>query len=234
MFYARNNNNRQEVNLNTNLFTSYSETAMIIAGAWNNQLSVKLKPCVGQDESGVRQYAEDRSQIISTSITPDNATCLIEGFEKEVLPVMNHEKEEGSASIVMGNAEARKILTIGYENGNGYLAISTGLNSDGSAQQTIRHEFNKKSYLVSYNPAEGNPVEQSVDVELIGFMDKVKAVKDLQPVIPHAIKYYDMVRGNFSANTQRPQQSAPKQVTDGGYSAPVSNANSMDDFLPFN
>ena len=234
MFYGRNASNGQEVNLNTNLFNSYSDTAQVTAGAWNRQLSLQIRPCVGQDSNGLRQYAEDKNQYISTSITQENAICLVKGFEEQVIPALNGAKPAGSASIVMGGEDARKILTIGYENGEAYLSIATGLNSVGQASSEIRHVFNKKSYLVDYIPSQGNAVEKSVEAELINFMNKVKSVNDLSPVIAHSIRYYEMTRGARSnsqfGNGQRAQQA---QIPQNNYSAPVSNTESLDDFLPF-
>ena len=235
MFYAKGNNTKQEVNVNTPLYTSFSDTAQVNVGAWNNQLSVKIKPCVGQDANGIRQYAEDRSQVITTSITAENAICLIEGFENEVLPAIRGEKDHGSASIGMGNAEQRKILTIGYENGNAYLSIAVSLDSNGKAGAEIRHTFSKKDYLVDYNPSVGNAVEKCVESDLINFMDKVKAVKDFAPIVAHSIKYNDMNRSAFSGSNNATGATAPvaNHATNTGYQAPVSTATSMEDFLPF-
>ena len=238
MFYAKSNNTKQEANLNTPLYTSYSETAQLTAGAWNSQLSIKVKPCVGQDANGIRQYAEDRSQVVTTSITADNAICLIEGFEAEVLPAIRGDKKSGAASIVMGAADQRKILTVGYEDGNAYLSIAVSLNENGRAGAEIRHIFNKKSYLVDYNPLVGGAVEQTVESDLINFMDKVRSVKDLAPVTAHAIKYNDMNRAAFSGGNNNGSTgnigNATNQVsnTNAGYQAPVSTASDMD-FLPF-
>lgn len=230
MFYGR-NTTKQEVNLNTNFYTSYSETALLMAGAWNRQLSIQLKPCVGQDANGLRQYAEDKNQIITTSITQENAICLINGFEKEVLPALNGEKESGSVSIVMGSADSRKILTVGYNGTNAYLSIAIGLNEVGVASDVITHTFNKKSYLKNYVTSEGNATEEVVEVDLFNFIDKVSAVKDLTPVIAHSIKYNEMNRAAYSNNYQKPQ--SVQQVSQPTYSAPISTATSMEDFLPF-
>ena len=234
MFYSKSTNTKQEINLNTNFYTSYSETAQVMAGGWNNQLSVKIKPCVGQDANGIRQYAEDKSQVISTSITPENAICLVEGFEKEVLPAVIGEKARGSVSIVMGNADQRKILTVGYDNGAAYLSIAVSLDEAGRAGGEIRHTFNKKGYLSDYDPSVGNPTEHMVESDLFNFMDKVRAVKELAPVTAHAIKYNEMNRaaftGNSNANTNY-QNSIPTPTN--SYQAPVSMAGSDMDFLPF-
>ena len=236
MFYAKGNNSKQEVNLNTSLYTSYSETAQVTVGAWNNQISVKIKPCVGQDANGIRQYAEDRSQVISTSITPDNAICLIEGYEKNVVPALNGEKESGSASIVMGNADQRKILTIGYDGTNAYLSIAVSLDENGKAGNEISHVFNKKAYLVDYNPTVGNATERVVESDLFNFMDKVRGIKDLAPITAHSIKYNDMNRtafsGNANNNNYAGSNNTPNNNVNTGYQAPVSTASDMD-FLPF-
>ena len=238
MFFNKPTTTKQEVNLNTNFYTSYSETAQVTAGGWNSQLSVKIKPCVGTDANGIRQYAEDKSQIVSTSITPENAITLLEGFEAEVVPALNGEKSSGSASIVMGNADQRKVLTIGYADGNAYLSVAVALDENGKAGGEIRHIFNKKSYLINYNPSTGRPEEKVVEADLINFMDKVKAVKDLAPVTAHAIRYNEMSREAFTGNkttTTTPAyhtNTTPAQVNT-GYQAPVTNSTSMDDFLPF-
>jgi hypothetical protein len=236
MFYAKANNTKQEVNVNTNFYTSYSDTAQVTVGGWNTQLSLKVKPCIGQDANGIRQYAEDKSQIVITSITPENALTLVAGFEAEVLPAVNGEKESGAASIVMGNADQRKILTIGYADGNAYLSVAVALDETGKAGGEIKHTFSKKSYLVDYNPATGYPVEKIVEADLFNFMEKVRSVKDLAPVTAQSIKYNEMNRaafsGNGGGNTNTYQtNSTPAQVNT-GYQAPVSNSTDMD-FLPF-
>ena len=230
MFF-RSNNSRQEINLNTSLYTSYSETAQLNAGAWNKQLSINLKPCVGKDANGLRQYAEDRSQIISTSITPENAIALITGFEKEVLPAINGVKDNGSVSIVISadNGDARKILTIGYEDGIAYLSIAIGINETGVASNVIKHIFNKRQYLTNYVSTTGSAEEVFVETDLINFMNKVYAVKDLSPIIAHSVKYNDMVKAAYQRTNQNYQNSTPQQ----NFQANTTNVNSMEDFLPF-
>jgi len=210
---------------------------MVMAGAWNNQLSVKMKPCIGQDANGIRQYAEDKSQIVSTSITPDNAICLSEGFNAEVLPAINGEKNSGSVSIVMGAADQRKVLTIGYANKKAYMSIAVALDENGKAGAVIMHTFNQKPYLSDYNPEVGRPEEKIIESDLFNFMDKVRAVKDLAPVVAHSIKYNDMSRAAFSGNSNGgvsngAYQSNSHNTANSGYQAPVSTSTNMD-FLPF-
>ena len=229
MFYSRTNQQRQEVNLNTNFFNSYSDTCHVQVGGWNQQLSVKFRPFVGTNADGICTYADDKNQIISTSITNENALALLEGFEASVLPAVRGEKESGTASIVMGTDDARKILTIGYKDGNAFISISIGLNEVGAAQQTITHVFNKKSYLEKYDPATGGAPEKSVEVELFSFMNKVRKVDDLVPMTAHSIRYYDTARPVNNSGFNK--SSTPTQQTD--YQAPTSTASSSMDFLPF-
>ena len=242
MFFGKTTATKQEVNVNTKLFSSYSDTALVNADAWNAQLSIKVRPCVGTDANGTRQYAEDRSQIIYTSITQDNAICLVDGFEKEVLPAVKGEKESGSVSIVMGSAEQRKILTIGYENKEAYFSIAINLDAEGKAGTVIRHVFNKKEYLVNYDPNVGKPEESSVESELFGFMHKVNAVKDFAPIVPHAIKYSDASRASYTNNNSNNTSNYNNynnqntQNTNSGYQAPTTavEGNDMDFLTPWN
>ena len=235
MLFGKSNNTKQEVNLNTMLYNSYSETAQIIAKAWNNQLSITVKPCVGTDANGVRQYAADNSQVIYTSITPENAICLVEGFETNVLPAIR-EGGTASTSIVMGSVEQRKVLTIGYDKNHAYFSIALNLDSEGKAGTEIRHVFNKKEYLVDYNPSIGNATEKSVEVELLNFMEKVKAVKDLSPIIAHSIKYNEMSRAAFANNMNNNTQSNQNAQNNynSGYTANTTNTEGSDlSFLQF-
>jgi hypothetical protein len=236
MLFGKPTTTKQEVNVNTNLYSSYSETAQLIAKAWNNQLSITIKPCVGTDANGVRQYAEDKSQFIITSITPENAICLVEGFEADVLPAVRGMKESGSASIAMGNIEQRKILTIGYDKDHSYLSIAVNLDANGKAGGEIRHIFNKKEYLIDYNPSVGNATEKVVEADLFNFMEKVRSVKDLSPIIAHSIKYNEASRASFASNytNNANQNNTNIQNDNSGYQAPVTTTEGSDmSFLPF-
>lgn len=231
MFYGK--SSTQSVNLNTNFFNSFSDTAALIVGAWNNQLSIKLKPAIGKDANGVRQYADDRTQIMSTSITIENAMTLFHGFEENVLPALRGEKQSGSASIVTGNADSRKILTLGYDGTNAYLSVATNLNNVGKAEYEIRHTFNKRGYLVDYVASEGNAVEHSYEAELFSFVAKLKEIQNLVPMAAHAQKYQEMVRNAFTNNNVSSMipQTQPKQPQP-SYNAPTSSMNDIDE-LPF-
>ena len=84
MFFGKSNFGGNNINVNTNgLFQSYSDTSLVTVGAWNQQLSVKIRPAIGKDENGLTQYAQNKEQIINTSITQENAIVLVKAYEKE-------------------------------------------------------------------------------------------------------------------------------------------------------
>lgn len=237
MYYGR-QNNRQDPNYNTNFVTYYSDTSALSVGAWNKLLSIQLRPAVGKDENGVTNYADQRDQYISTSITLENAAALVEGFNENVLPAINN-GGNGAASIVMGNAQDRKVLTVGYEGGNAYLSVATELDDVGKSSKVIKHVFNKKPYLINYDPTKGAAQEKPVEAELLNFMHLVASVKNLLPVTAHSLKYHDIVRpartnsnAGFNAmSTTRPQSSFAPAAN--AAPAPISTGNEGLDFMPF-
>ena len=232
MFFGR--QTRQEITLNTSFFTSYSDTCLLQVGGWNRQLSLSFKPCTGTDANGIRTYAEDKSQYVITSLTPENALSIIDGFEKFILPAIKN-GEEATISVVMGSNDQRKIISIKYDGHDAYISVSTGLNENGVASQTITHKFNKKNYLVGYIPTTGEYTEQSCEADLFNFMNKVRKVDDLVPVAAHAQRYYEMTRPMNAQqqngyNNPRPQ--AP-QNNGGNYQAPTTTSEPDMPFLPF-
>ena len=237
MFMGRQTNNSNGVNVNTNLYSSYSDTARVTLGAWNQQLSLKIHPFKGVNADGVRQYASDNTEIINTSITVDNATALLEGIKKEVIPALKGEKGEFTkqASISMGAAENRKVLTILIDDdGDPALRIAVGVSESGIAADSniLTHKFNKKEYLASYDPHTGENVPVTVYADFENFVKKLESVYDLAPVVSHTINYNNAMKASFGNRNQ----AASNQPSPSSYSAPTTNfsGSDMGGFLPFN
>lgn len=238
-------NGGQSINANTHFFNSYSDTAMVKIGAWNQHLSLKIHPAIGKDSSGVTTYAQDQSQIISTSITQDAATALYDGFEKKILPYLDTHSPSEKVSISVSSGEQKKIISIYYDGNDAYLEIATSVNDQNitTEQNVITHKFNKKEYMVNYDYHTGNAsATQVVETELLNFMDKVKGVKDLAPTIVHTFKYAQALKNAFGRNNAQgngngfipnTQQQQPQQTQQPYMPAPMQNASSMDEFLPF-
>lgn len=235
MFNGRQNNNGNGVNVNTRLYTSYSDTCMISLGAWNDKLSLKLHPFKGINADGVRQYAQDNTEVISTSLTTDNAGALISGIKDKILPAIKDKKAE-NVSITMGINDNRKVLTIATDGNDVTLKVILGVADDGKADanNSITHKFNKKEYMVGYDPATGSGEVVSTNADFDNFVKKLNDIYTISPAVPHAINYSNAIRNSFS-NRQANNNNASYSNGGTSYQAPTNNysGDNMSDFLPF-
>ena len=232
MFNSRQTyNNGNTVNVNTRLYTSYSDTAMVVMGAWNSQLSLKIHPFKGLNADGVRQYAQDNTEIINTSITIDNAHALIEAIDNTFDAAVKEKREE-SVAIQIGNGENKKSLTLSTDGSDIYLVIAIGVDDNGvaSEQNIIRHKFNKRSYVIGYDPATGGGVEVLANSDYDSFVAKIRSIEDLSPTIAHSINYSNQLKQSYSS------RNANQNNYSNNYSAPTTNftGGEMSDFLPMN
>ena len=249
------NNSGNVVNTNTHFFNSYSETSLLRVGGWNQQLSIRLQPAIGKDSSGVTMYAQDQSQILSTSLTQDSAIVLYEGFKKEIEPCLDANIASKKISTQVSNGDTKKIISIYYDGNDAYLEVATSVNDQNitTDQNVITHKFNKRTYMVDYDFHTGGTSEtRTVESEFLNFIDKVKKVKDLTPVVVHTMKYAEAIKNTFRNNNgnggnngfipqsggqanygQNLNSGAPTLNYSQPMTAPSTNANSMDEFLPF-
>ena len=207
MFIGRVNNNTNTVNVNTKLFTSYSDTCMLTVGAWNTQLSLKFHPAKGQNADGVRQYAQDKSEIISTSLTIDNASVLLRGIKDKLEDAIKNKKAE-KISIPISSGENKKILTLGYDGTNTFVSITIGVSEDGTAPETneLVHKFNQRSYFVGYDVTTGTGDQVVTESDYDNFVEMLKGIYDLVPTNAHSINYNSSLRQNFRSTQQQQQQ----------------------------
>ena len=243
MFNKSYNNNGNAVNANTHFFNSYSETSLLRVGGWNQQLSIRLQPATGKDSSGVTMYAQDQSQILSTSLSQDSAIVLYDGFKKEIEPCLDAHIASKKISTQVSNGDTKKIISIYYDGNDAYLEIATSVNDQNitTDQNVITHKFNKRTYMVNYDYHTGQATEtKTIESDFLNFMDKVEKVKDMTPVVVHTMKYANAVKNTFSNNNNQNSGNngfIPQSQNTGApvnYSpAPSTNANSMDEFLPF-
>ena len=243
MFNRSYNNNGNAVNANTHFFNSYSETSLLRVGGWNQQLSIRLQPATGKDSSGVTMYAQDQSQILSTSLSQESAIVLYDGFKKEIEPCLDAHIASKKISTQVSNGDTKKIISIYYDGNDAYLEIATSVNDQNitTDQNVITHKFNKRTYMVNYDYHTGQATEtKTIESDFLNFMDKVEKVKDMTPVVVHTMKYANAVKNTFSNNNNQNSGNngfIPQSQNTGGpvnYSpAPSTNANSMDEFLPF-
>ena len=235
MFGFKSNNSNfgnNGVNVNTPLFSSYSDTCKITMGAWNMQLSLKFHPFKGVNADGVRQYASDNSEIVNTSLTLDNVTALLEGVKEKLMPAIE-KNEATSVSVIISTGANRKMLELSTDGEEVYATIYVNVQDDGTVQNpelnSLKHKFNKRGYIVGYNCTTGDGEEVPVNTEFIDFIEKLNGVYGLAPITAHSINYNNAIknaRGNqiAAANNIAPQ-----------YQAPQTNFNDSDmsGFLPF-
>ena len=242
MFNRSYNNNGNAINANTHFFNSYSETSLLRVGGWNQQLSIRLQPATGKDSSGVTMYAQDQSQILSTSLSQDSAIVLYDGFKKEIEPCLDAHIASKKISTQVSNGDTKKIISIYYDGNDAYLEIATSVNDQNitTDQNVITHKFNKRTYMVNYDYHTGQATEtKTIESDFLNFMDKVEKVKDMTPVVVHTMKYANAVKNTFSNNNQNSGNNGfiPQSQNTGAPAnynpAPSTNANSMDEFLPF-
>ena len=231
---GRSNNNGNGVNVNTTLYTSYSDTCMLKMGAWNQNLSIKFHPFKGVNADGIRQYAQDNTEVTTTSLTTDNAGALIKGIEDKIVPAIAEGKDE-SVSVVMGSNENRKVLSVVTKNGNVCCSIAINVDDAGKTVDTnvITHTFNKKTYIVGYDPSVGGGTPITTEADFENFLKKLKSIYTITGETAHSINYSNAVKATFSNKAAFNNQNAPANT---GYQAPVSNVtgSDMSDFIPFN
>ena len=95
--------------------------------------------------------------------------------------------------------------------------------------------------MVNYDYHTGQATEtKTIESDFLNFMDKVEKVKDMTPVVVHTMKYANAVKNTFSNNNNQNSGNngfIPQSQNTGSpvnYNpAPSTNANSMDEFLPF-
>lgn len=234
MFFGRQNNNTNAVNVNTKLYSSFSDNCMITMHAWNQQISLKFHPAKGVNADGLRQYAQDNTEIINTSLTTANADLLLKGIEDEIEPALA-EKGKASVSIPISSGENKKILTLAVDGEVVTLSIGLHVNEQDVVEESniLTHEFPRKQYITGYDHKSGAGNKITVNTDYIGFKEKLKAIHDLAPVVPHAISYNNALKASFSNRSG--SNNASQSGNAGGYSAPTVNydGDNMSDFLPF-
>ena len=233
MFMGKTTNNSLGVNVNSTFYVSYSDTCMLKLGGWNQSLSIKFHPVKGTTSEGLRQYATDRTEIVTTSLTVDNATALIKGINDVITPAIN-DKKEGSVSVVMGDAANRKVLTVKTDGNDVFCTVAIGVSESGTTtpENILSHKFNKKSYMVDYDAGTGSYDEVPTHADFINFVEKLNDVYKLTSAIAHSINYSNAVKSSYSNKSTYNNNNNSGNNT--GYSAQTNNIGSFDEFeMPF-
>ena len=228
MFNASTNSSSQnhQLNVNTNLFTAFGDNCMIKLGAWNLQLSLKFYPVKGVNpQTGLKQYAQNGTEIISTSLTADNCETLIKGIDTIIKPAIE-KGEQKSIGIPISSGENAKTITIATDGNDVSITIAIGVDEEGktSADKTLSLTFKKKVYYEGYNPVSGGGTAVKVESEFENFYNTLKDIRDIKPATAHSIKYNTALASSFQNRAMSNSQTNNMNT----YSAEVSTT-SLDD-----
>lgn len=252
-----------DVSVNTTLRMEFCELSQLRIGAWNQQLSIQIRPCIGVDGNGIRQY--DQKRRGQTSLTIENSDTLYKGIMDYLLPAYekikkgeatlsdfkqnpNDPDEPINVAVQMGSGDKRNALAISIENDqNGnlsfYMHLYTMLRNDNTVDpaNVFDYKFSQKDFMKNYNPKNGTGTIVEWEADFSNFVKILKEHVNLLPIAEHGTKYENAVNLRFRGQNQ--QQAG--NDTNGGfnssslnsYSAPVSSYSGSEgslDFVPFN
>lgn len=110
------NSNTNRKNVSTNIKTFYGDTASMGMTYWNDMISIRLNPCSGTNEDGIRQY--DRNRSFSTAITAQKALGLTQLIDEHIVPVIKKveagEDLEKPVNVAMKMGNKNAIIVIQY------------------------------------------------------------------------------------------------------------------------
>lgn len=233
--FNQKNNNYTKPSVNTRLASFFSDTCQLTLTAWNENISIKIAPFKGVNADGIRQYAQDNSEIIATSLTPVNTIALLEGINDVIKPAIQN-KTAADVSVVIGQGTNKKIIKISTDGNDTFFTIYLGVDETGKGTgDSISHKFEKKSYITNYDPTTGSGTEVYANADFENFVAKLDLWKEMNGLVPHNIAYNNAFKGNGSSFKSNNNGFGSQQNSYGGnnqYTAQSNSYTSMDEFLP--
>ena len=229
--FNRNTTNNDQVSTNTRAVCFTSDEAMLTVGYWNNNISLKLNPCVGKDTNGFNVY--DKDKRVSTAIVAEKAMALIEGINNHIAPAIRKVAAGGvldkpiSVSVAMANDTGR--ISISYANDNQgipslYLVIYKNANDKGQYADQYGYKFNKTILSYNYDSATGMSETTNSEAEFSLFVEILKTAPSILGYVSHSIRYSNDISARFSAGRGNSSVNSFGGPSMGGYSAPQSSA----------
>lgn len=231
------------INVSTRFRSFVSETSMLTVGGWNQNLSIRIVPAIGQDANGQFQY--DRNRALQTALTQTTARALYEGYKKVLLPkiIANEpDMETVSVSVAVGKDDKRSIVSLErVPNQSGhdlYLTVYTLLDNNNIANDAnvFRHKFAKSMYVESYDykTGQGNVVEENVD--FFNFIDILDAtLREMIPAQYHTGKYEQAVAQSYgNRNNNGGNSNQGGGFNNNGFGSQMQNPGQFGGFGSFN
>lgn len=245
MFEKFNNNssfNRQR-SITTNYQTFFGNDSKLTLAGWNDRLSIKIAPTKGMNPDGLRMYASDISEILTTAFSKEAAISLLEGIAAKIIPALEN-KENASVGIITGVNENQKVVQIELIDNTIKLKVNTKLNEEGQCGEDsiYAYTFTARDYSDGYSCSEGFINRQSVQAEFKLFCKILEEFSSSSGVSVQIEKF----RKSFSYQGQNNYgsplvaansnyQSIGSQNTNANTDAPSHNfSGEISEFLPFN
>lgn len=251
MFGRQSNQNNNGVNINTTFKVFFSDLSSLTIGAWNQQLSIRLIPCVGHDTNGLRQY--DQNRRANTALYPEKAVILKKAIDKYIVPLIEkldagEPVEPKSVSVSLGSNEKKNVLSIEVkadENGKFgvYLTLYQSIKDDNSADpaNVYTYLFGNGTYVVDYDFRTGKYNDETeVESEWDVFYSLLSKCDEVLPVAAHGTRYVNALSSKFTANQGNNggyrNNNESQLPFDDGMNAPASsyNGGNSDIGLPWN
>ena len=225
------------VNVNTKLYTSYSDTSLLTVSAWNNNLSLKFHPIKGVNpETGAKQFAQNINELTNVSISPEAAYSLIEGIENIIIPAIG-EKEEKRIVYMLGSENARRCFSIFTKKDDDSDNVSVYLSA--SYDNSVEFEDNPNTYIEHKLSTRKfrNKSDKSDEIMIVqaDLLDKLKKIDNLSQTIEHGVIYtsklkeyarqQDHHRNSYGQGAMNPPYQAEEVI------APMDG--NISDFVPF-
>lgn len=200
-----NNGGGNSISVSTRFRSFVSETSMLTVGGWNQNLSIRIVPSIGQDANG--QYQYDRNRAFQTALTPVNARALWERYREVILPKMeanDPDMETVSVSVVIGRDDKKSMLSLERvptsEGHDMYLSVYSLLDANNVANETniFRHKFAKTICIegYDYHNGQGTPVEENAD--FFNFIEILETTfRAMIPAVYHTNKYEQAIAQSY-------------------------------------
>lgn len=241
-----NNTNNNDISVNTGIVTLFSDSASLSIGCWNEKLSLRWMPSIGQDERGYHQYDKDRK--VSTSLTHVKIAALLKKYNEHIKPHLDAgdvpDEKGWNAGVPISSKTSTNILLIEYkadEQGvpNFYLTFVRNPTPAADPANIVTYKFNKMEVLVDYDPTTGESVDEVTHSEFDDFMDILKARKLMTGLTSHAHRFSSAfkIKGGFSGGSggYMPPQQPPMNMNQGGGMPDfMYTPLDMGDEIPFN
>jgi hypothetical protein len=194
----QNNNNKDEVNINTRAITLKNkdgfEPSALALGFWNDMVNIKIHPAL--DKSKRTEFlVYDWEQALSTALKIEKIEALIEIIDNDILPAIAKGEDKSKGVPVGGNS----LVMIGTGKGitgsiKPFVSIHKNLSEETHKPEvSMYYEFKSTPVIEDYNPNTGKYELQTVQLsELLLFRKFLESSVFAQSAAEvHSIRYSD-------------------------------------------